>query len=150
MKLESKQRKPRFVVDTNVLVSGFLSRKAAPGRLLHAFEKKLFIFLLSDAVLAEYLRVLDYPRIRRYPGVTDDTISHITALFVRFADRIEVQSQFTVSKDPDDNKFLELAVDGNADILVSGDKSDLLSLKEIKGIPIVTATECIKRHAFGL
>lgn len=112
---------------------------------MQAFEKRLFTFLLSDAVLAEYLRVFDYPRIRRYPGITDEAISHITALLVRFAERVEIQSRITLSKDPDDNKFLELAVDGNATMLVSGDKADLLSLKEIKGIPISTASQCVSR-----
>lgn len=42
------------------------------------------------------------------------------------------------SKDPDDDKFLSVAAEGKADFLITGDKADLLSLKEIEHIPIIT------------
>lgn len=46
---------------------------------------------------------------------------------------------FAKSQDPDDDRFLSLAVEGRADFLITGDKTDLLSLAEIDGIPIVSA-----------
>ncbi|MBI1860935.1 MAG: putative toxin-antitoxin system toxin component, PIN family [Deltaproteobacteria bacterium] len=143
MKRESKA-KPRLVLDTNVLVSGIISRKNAPGAILQAFEKKRFTLLVSEAVLDEYLRVLSYPKIRKYPQVTDSAITHIAALFVQFAEQVEVTSQATDSPDPEDNKFLNLALDGKADRLVTGDKADVLSLKEIHGIPIISPAKCVE------
>ena len=55
--------------------------------------------------------------------------------------RIEIVWKIARSQDPDDNIFLETAVDGRADLLVTGDKADLLSLRAIEGIPIVSASE---------
>lgn len=142
MKRESNQVKPRLVLDTNVLVSGIISSKSAPGLILQAFEKNKFTLLVSDPVLDEYLRVLNYPKIRKYPNLTDSTLTHIAALFVRFAEPVEIKSRVTLSPDPDDNKFLELAVDGRADMLITGDKAHLLSLKKIHQIPIISAVQC--------
>lgn len=49
---------------------------------------------------------------------------------------VDVRSHVAASRDPDDNKYLECAVDGRADFVVSGD-GDLLSLESFDGIPIV-------------
>lgn len=112
---------------------------------MQAFEKNYYTLLISDSVLAEYLRVLDYPKIRKYPAMTDEAVSHILSLCIGSALRIETESKVTKSQDEDDNRFLELAVDGKADMIVTGDKADLLSLKEFEKIPIVTATDCLNR-----
>jgi predicted nucleic acid-binding protein len=57
---------------------------------------------------------------------------------------VEILSHIKKSKDPDDDKFLSLAVEGKADFLITGDKTDLLSLKKIEHIPIITARQAIK------
>jgi uncharacterized protein len=137
--------KSRLVLDTNIIISGLISKRGAPAVLLDAFEKKNAILLLSDSVLAEYLKVLNYPKIRKYLESADELVAHFAALFVGSAERIEVSSRVNKSPDPDDNKFLELAMDGGADFLVSGDKTDLLSLKIVGSTPIVTAAQCVER-----
>jgi predicted nucleic acid-binding protein len=53
-----------------------------------------------------------------------------------------------LSQAPDDNVFLETAVDGKATLLVTGDKADLLSLGEVRGIPIVSASHAVRRLSF--
>jgi predicted nucleic acid-binding protein len=50
-----------------------------------------------------------------------------------------------LSPDPDDDKFLQTAIDGAATLLVTGDKTDLLALEEVEDIPIVTASEAVAR-----
>jgi uncharacterized protein len=138
-------RQRRLVVDTNIIVSGLITTGTPPALILDAIREKLVILLISDEVVSKYLRVLEYPRIRRYKKITDEAIGHLTALFVNEAERIEILSETIGSPDPDDDKFLSLAVEGGADLIVTGDKADLLSIKEVKGIQIVTARKAIEK-----
>lgn len=62
--------------------------------------------------------------------------------FMRFiknaSERVLVETVATESRDPDDNMFLALALDGRANVLITGDKKHLLPLNPYKGIQIVT------------
>lgn len=136
---------PRFVVDTNIIVSGLITTGTPPARILDAIRDKKISLLISDEVVSEYLRVLEYPHIRKYKKITDEAIGHLTALFINEAERVEVLTEITESPDPDDNKFLSLAVEGQADFIITGDKDDLLSLKEISEIRIITAREAAEK-----
>jgi uncharacterized protein len=53
---------------------------------------------------------------------------------------IKIQEKIEECRDPKDNKFLELAIDGKATEIVSGDQ-DLLILHPFRGIPIVTVSQ---------
>jgi predicted nucleic acid-binding protein len=77
--------------------------------------------------------------------VTDAFVADIAAYLLYHTERVEVVSTIRLSADPDDDVFLETAVDGEATLLVSGDKVDLLSLLFVQGIPIVTAREAVAR-----
>ena len=136
---------PRLVVDTNVFVSGLISGSGSPAQILRAIRDKKIVHLVSDPIVEEYLRVLDYPRIRKFKQITDDFIAKIAAYLVYQTERIELVSTIRLSSDPDDNVFLETAVDGNADFLVTNDKADLLSLKMVEGIPIISASQVVER-----
>jgi uncharacterized protein len=138
-------KEPRLVVDTNIIVSGLITTGTLPAKVLDAVHDKKIILLISDEVLIEYLRVLEYPHIRKYKKIIDQAIGHLTALFINETERIEILSQTTGSPDPDDNKFLSLAVEGQADYIVTEDKADLLSLKEISGIEIITARKAVEK-----
>lgn len=116
--------------------------------LLAVFHSKKVTLLISDEVLTEYLRVLEYPHIRKYKKITDEAIGHLTALFINEVERVEILTEITKSPDPDDNKFLSLAVEGQADYLITGDKADLLSLKEVSGIKIMTARQAVEKFKF--
>jgi putative PIN family toxin of toxin-antitoxin system len=132
-----------------VFVSGLISGGGPPAGILRALREKRAIHLVSDPIVEEYLRVLDYPRIRKFRKITDAFVADIAAYLVYQTERIELQSQMqsqiTMSRDPDDDVFLNTAVDGRATLLISGDKTDLLGLGSIKGIPIVTAREALLR-----
>lgn len=136
---------PRVVVDTNIIVSGLITTGTPPAKVLDAVHKKKVTLLISDEVVSEYLRVLEYPHIRKYKKITDQTITHLTALFINETERVEILTPSTASPDPDDDKFLSLAVEGQADFIITGDKADLLSLKEISGIRIITARQAVEK-----
>lgn len=137
--------KPRLVVDTNILVSGLITKSTPPAQILDAVQSKKVILLVSDEVVVEYLRVLAYPHIRKYKKITDETIRDLTSLFIEETERVEILSAIKKSKDPDDDKFLSLAVEGKADCLVTGDKADLLSLHKIETIPIISARQAVEK-----
>jgi putative PIN family toxin of toxin-antitoxin system len=136
---------PRLVIDTNVFVSGLISAGGPPGLILCAVRDKRAIHLVSDPIVEEYLRVLDYSRIRKFKKITDAFVADIAAYLVYQTERVELRSRIEMSADPDDDVFLNTAVDGRATLLVSGDKTDLLALRRVDSIPIVSAREAVER-----
>jgi putative PIN family toxin of toxin-antitoxin system len=143
--VEKDELRPRLVIDTNVFVSGLISGEGSPARILRAVRDKRAIHLVSDPIVEEYLRVLDYPRIRKFSKITDAFVADIAAYLVYQTERIELRSKIRMSPDPDDDVFLNTAVDGKAALLVTGDKTDLLALRSIGGIPILSASEALER-----
>ena len=136
---------PRLVIDTNVFVSGLISAEGPPGLILRAVRDKRAVHLVSDPIVEEYLRVLDYPRIRKFRKITDAFVADIAAYLVYQTERVELRSRIKMSADPDDDVFLNTAVDGWATLLVTGDKTDLLALRRVDSIPIVSAREAVER-----
>jgi putative PIN family toxin of toxin-antitoxin system len=134
----------RLVVDTNVFVSAVISPKSPPATILRAIRIGHIQLLTSDDIVDEYLRVLGYPRIRKYKHITDEAVRDLAAFLINNTERIEVTSSISLSPDPDDNKFLEVALDGEAAAVITGDKVDLLKLKFIDKIPILTAADCVR------
>ena len=137
--------RPRLVIDTNVFVSGLISATGSPAQILKAIQRKQAIHLVSDPIVEEYLRVLDYSQIRKFKKITDEFVADIAAYLVYQTERIELASRIRLSPDPDDDVFLETAVDGRANWLVTNDKADLLALRAVEGIPIVSAREAVLR-----
>lgn len=143
--MEKEEFPPRLVIDTNVFVSGLISGEGPPARILRAVRDKRAIHVVSDPIVEEYLRVLDYPRIRKFGKITDAFVADIAAYLVYQTERVELRSRIRMSADPDDDVFLNTAVDGRATLLVTGDKTDLLALRKVDGIPIVSAREAAER-----
>jgi uncharacterized protein len=140
---------PRIVLDTNVFVSGLISGAGPPARLLQAIRDRQVVHVVSDPIVEEYLRVLDYPRIRKFKMITDEFVAAVAAYLLYQTDRVELVSDIRRSRDPDDDVFLQTAVDGRTAMLVTGDKADLLSLESIEGIPILSASEAAGRLGLG-
>jgi putative PIN family toxin of toxin-antitoxin system len=140
-----EKTRPRLVIDTNVFVSGLISGASSPAQILKAIQQKKVIHLVSDPIVEEYLRVLDYPQFRKFKKITDEFVADIAAYLVYQTERVELSSKIRLSPDPDDNVFLETAVDGKADWLVTNDKADLLALRAVQEIPIVSAREVVVR-----
>lgn len=128
---------PKFVIDTNVIVSASLFSQSAPRQ---AFDRTqdIGIILLSQSVLAEIEEVLFRSKLDRY--VSRESRANFLENLLKTAVLIEVPEKIDECRDPKDNKFLELAVSGQADCLISGD-SDLLILNPFRGIDILTVQE---------
>jgi hypothetical protein len=146
--VEKEKLPPRLVIDTNVFVSGLISGAGSPARILRAVRDKRAVHVVSDPIVEEYLRVLDYPRIRKFNNITEAFIADIAAYLVYQTERVELQSRIRMSPDPDDDVFLNTAVDGRATLLVTGDKTNLLALRTVESIPIVSAREALFRLEF--
>ena len=130
----------RIVVDTNVLVSAFVSATGAPARILDHWRAGNLEIVTSQAALDELQRVLRYPRIRTRLRYSDDQIDQFVMLLREHALYLaEVPPLIGISPDPDDDKFLALAQAGGAQWIVSGD-SHLLTLGAYAGIPISSPT----------
>jgi uncharacterized protein len=91
--------------------------------------------LLSYAVLAELFDVLHREKFRRY--LDEEDIRHFLAALTREAVWVNVDAEVTACRDPKDDKFLSLAVNGKATHIVSGD-ADLLVLHPFRGIEIIS------------
>ena len=94
--------------------------------------------LLSEPILTEIEDVLSRPEVISKLRMTPIEAGALIELVRRRSTRVTPAVAMTQSRDPDDNKFLDCAVAGSADYIVSGD-ADLLSLREVQGIPIVDA-----------
>ncbi len=135
--------KVRAVVDTNIFVSGFIHQEGLPGQILVAWRAVRFELITSAEINEEILEVLNRPRIRERYHIGDRIID-IGAILYTHATLVEPKLRVKVSRDPDDNKFLEAALQGRASYIVTGDKKDLLIMKEFKGIRIITPAQFIK------
>ena len=129
----------KVVLDTNVLVSALI--KAGKPRDLFSKLVKDKQLILSKAILEEFLEVIEDPKVAKYTSEQDVTIFLNT---LGNATRIvKVKSKFkAVKEDPDDDIIVRTAYDGKADYIVSGDRH-LLTLKEFKGIKILTIDEML-------
>ncbi len=125
----------RFVFDTNSIVSALLLKQSV-SRQAFDHARGQGTLLVSLDTLTELSDVLRRHRFAKY--VTEQKREQFLAAYVREATLIEVKAAFQVCRDPKDDKFLELAVSGHADTLVTGDR-DLLVLHPFRGITIVTA-----------
>ena len=127
----------RFVFDTNVLVSAALIAGSIPRQ---AFDNALDEgrILISVPVLLELAEVLSRKKLNKYL-FEEERMRFLIAL-LKEAELVEITEVVTDCRDVKDNKFLELAVSGKADCIVSGD-DDLLVLNPFRGIPILTPKE---------
>ena len=101
----------RYVIDTSVIVSALLRPQSIPRQAFDlAFD--LGQVIASHATLDELTQVLSRPKFDRY--ITRQERLKFVATFVRDTTFTEVAISITDCRDPEDNKFLELAVSGNA------------------------------------
>jgi putative PIN family toxin of toxin-antitoxin system len=127
----------RYVFDTNTLISALLFEHSTPGRaLLQAL--RLGEILLSQATLEELAEVLQREKFDRY--VTTAQREEFLEALVERANFIEATEEVRVCRDTRDDKFLELAISGEASYIISGD-NDLLSLHPFGDVAVVTPAE---------
>jgi putative PIN family toxin of toxin-antitoxin system len=128
----------RAVLDTNVLVSAVLVPHSDVARVLDCWRDRLFVLLLSPALLVELGEVLRYPRLRRRHRWTDTEVGQFVDGLATMA--VVVPGQVTgslIEADPDDDAVIACAIEGSANAVVTGDQH-LLALGEVQGVHIVT------------
>src|SRR6185436_1245557 len=131
----------RAVLDTNTVISALLFSGTA-ARLVPLWQSRRITLLISREILTEYLRVFAYPKFQ----LSDQEIRPlIEEELLPFVETIRVRRRLAaVRRDPDDDKFLECAVAGRAQYLVTGDR-DLRELGTFRGTTILTAGEFLER-----
>ena len=129
-----------IVVDTNIIISGIFFG-GNPKRIINAILNSKVNAYISKEILNEYFEIINEMMFSKGESID---LSFISLLIDRF-NIIETTSKIDISRDPDDNKFIECAVDSNSIYIVSGD-DDLLSIKNYHNIEIITAKEFCERH----
>ena len=125
----------KIVIDTNVVISGvFFGGK--PRTILEAVADGKLCACASPEILDEYYEIVDEMIIRGQGHFNRNVLLPLVSAM----EIIIPTSSINASRDPDDNKFIECAVDSGALYIVSGDK-DLLCIQEYSGIQIITATD---------
>jgi putative PIN family toxin of toxin-antitoxin system len=133
----------RVVLDTNVIVSALLFSRGQASWLRPAWQDGRLRPLVGKATATELLRVLQYPKFRLTEAEREDLLADV----LPFCETVTIDdppSHIPSCRDPHDRKFLELALAGGADALVTGD-ADLLALAPEFAIPIVTPAQIKER-----
>ncbi|WP_232826329.1 putative toxin-antitoxin system toxin component, PIN family [Cyanothece sp. BG0011] len=130
----------RFVVDTNVLISALLIKDSSAFKAIQTIEKIGFT-LYSDQTLEEITQVLQRKKFDKY--LTIEERQEFILKFVEKSESVIITESITVCRDSKDNKFLELAISGKADFIITGDE-DLLILNPFQNISIMTISEFLK------
>src|SRR3954453_145836 len=113
----------KVVLDTNVIISRVIVPQGIPAQIFQHWENDAFELLTSEPILTECRRVLSYKRIQMRHSLTESEKDEIIEEFRTFGTVVETDLTIeAVENDPDDDKFLECAVAGNADYIVSGDE----------------------------
>jgi putative PIN family toxin of toxin-antitoxin system len=122
----------RVVIDTNIIVSAYLG--GILETVIVRWKSGEFTLVVSDEIADEYFDVLKRPKFKIDRAEVDDFF----ALLFSRAEFVEpVESIAIIETDPTDNKFLEAAIAGQVDLIVSGD-NHLLDLGVFREIPIIT------------
>jgi len=127
----------RVVIDTGILIAALITRDTPPDKIYQAWREQRFELVTSDWQLEELRRVSRYPKLRKFlqPIEAGNLVNGLRHQALLLNDLPNVE----ISADPDDNPLLAMAIAGEADYLVSGDKRDVLSLKKVGKTRIVTA-----------
>ena len=138
--MKPRPAQPRAVFDTNLLVSYLLVHRPPIASLVdEQLVQEHFTLVSAPVLLEELARVLRYPRLQRYYDSLQR--DRFLALIAALSELVELPEAIPpISRDPDDDRVIACAVVGCADVIVSGDR-DLLDLREVGGIPILTAAQ---------
>ena len=129
----------RAVLDANVFVSALIRPEGPPGQIcVELLEREAFALILSTAIVDEVRRTLADPRVRRYVRLTPREIEAWLASVQSVAEVVEGRHSISVvASDPDDDKYFAAAVEGDADVVVSGDRH-VLEVKQFERIRVLT------------
>ncbi len=104
----------KTVIDTNVFVAGLINERGAPAKIINYWEERAFDVLVSEMILTEYKDLL--LTFTKIPAIKSKEILNIIE---QLAIKIDIRKKFSVFRDISDNKFMDCAVNGQADYLVT-------------------------------
>ena len=132
----------RVVLDTGILIAALITAGTPPDQVYQAWRKKRFTLVASVWQLEEFRRASRYERVKKFlkPSEAGDLVNGLK----RHATVLKELPDVDLSQDPQDNPVLAMAIAGEADYLVTGDRRGLLSLKRVGATRIVTAAEFLK------
>ena len=131
----------RIVADTNLLVSRLLLSQSLPAQVVRKAVEEGQL-LVSDATLGELADVLSRAKFDPYVSLEDR--QDFIRVLNRVAERIIVTAPIKACRDPKDDKFLEVALNGEANLILTGDR-DLLALHPFRGVDILSPREYLER-----
>ncbi len=134
------QTRARIVLDTNVLVSRLILPQSMPALALRKAELEAHL-LISDAAMYELADALSRAKFDRYVSL-EDRKSFLRRLG-QIAEFVPIVQLVRECRDPKDDKFLEVALNGNANVILSGD-ADLLALHPWRDIAILSPSKYLK------
>jgi putative PIN family toxin of toxin-antitoxin system len=135
------ERHLKTVLDTNVLISGLFWPESTPARAMNAAFQAGEV-LVSSAVVGEFEEVLRRPKFNRQHDL-EMRLIYLRSL-LDLLTPVTVVDLVDDCRDPRDNMFLELALGGRADVIVTGD-DDLLCLHPWRGIAILSPADYLAR-----
>ena len=136
------QSKQRIVLDTNLWISYLIKADSPVGRIVSRILRHHWV-LVSEATLLELADKVDSERLRLYFSAAEGL--RLVLLLKQVAEWVSVQTVVRDCRDPKDDKFLALVLDGKADVLITGDR-DLLALHPYRDIPIVQPRDYENRY----
>jgi putative PIN family toxin of toxin-antitoxin system len=135
-----RNKKTKIILDTNLWISFLISGEQRKLDLLFSREKISLLF--SKRLYAEFIGVASREKFRRY--FSENDIYELSIRIKKVAKIVNVKTIQTQCRDPKDNFLLELAIDGKADYLITGDH-DLLTLKKIGKTQIIKIQDFFDR-----
>lgn len=138
-----RRDRPRWVLDTSVVLAALVRPGGTCGKLRLAWQSDQFVPLASRPVIAELVRVLAYPKFKLSPGEQHDLLAD----YLPWTETVRIPSpapRTPPCRDPHDVPFLQLPMAAKADALLRGD-ADLLVLAPVPGFDIITPAQAIDR-----
>ena len=129
----------RIIIDTNLWISFLITNDYTKLDKIILSGNAVLVF--SQELLDEFLAVAKRPKFRRFFTLSD--IEDLLETIIDYADLVKVKTKVEACRDPKDNFLLALAIDGNADFLVTGD-NDLLELTKIEKTAIITISDFLQ------
>lgn len=131
----------RIVVNTNVLISRLLAADSVPGQAVRAARREGRL-LVSEATMNELAEVLSRAKLDRYVSI--ENRKQFLRQLARTAEFVPIIRLVRECRDANNDKFLEVALNGRADLILTGD-ADLLALHPWRGIAILSPADYWKR-----
>ncbi len=132
----------RVVIDTNVMVSGVLNPHGPPGRILDALLSGTITVLHDDRILSEYREVLFRPNF----GFARLDVETLLAFVESAGEHISAGPLSLVLPDLDDLPFLEVAISGHADALISGNLKHFKPRRGSLPMPVLAPADFLRRY----